>query len=803
MSALNTFLFEEIATGPLVNKDSLIYPTKKHKNASGAYVRIAYRKGRYGQTEGRVLGDINGHIPACPYHMPRNIKRYNEPHLHISKKVLGDIIEAKDINNLIDKIRLFQYAWEAEANNIYGYNAVTGYPNAKVDISKLTYIESDGAPQPAFNIHDSKISGTIQNQIPKVANIFSCGGSSLASVVSQLNTAVANKTKTFTSFGTVLHHGFPEFMDDLNSYDNHTLIHAGHSPIVGVKAIQYMEAGKVSPNFKLQYLSGDKVADGGTENGHVKGKDNQDMIFNYNTAYVISYLQDNQPNTQPKYYGFILYYLGNDIVNNLPETEIVTETVITPATYGISSFGTQAKKLFGTDLKIDTTKSIIPAVTTQAIAFDVAKSLSNIQITDTNESYVADAPGDTFWAQMVPMEQYQSYHSYKARVDAVKAQFNALPNKVVKIPAQKIADGKCWRQLTNGSWVEQDAIYILHYLEATNKVKDVSYHDYGDNTVTDYTYAAGFNIYAAKWSPNTGKVQWNDAEPFKTFRSIPYTGSLPNWFGAINCYDFDDAFFNDPIGFMIPKTFTGSNNPDNSSSGFPYFLNNFVAFKESIYSEDGTTIRYTHFNELGVASETYDNPIIASWSSVGQIRYFYTVGQSCSDGSAPVNGQCSITTTTVVTIANTIDTTAANIMTLTEKDITYKKGIYFVGEKSYPQIKTADFKNIKNVLSKFITNIITLSQSQINNGTSDSETYQELSTFLSNQAASSGTYDPEDPDTSFEGYDIRQNSLIKLNFYNILVDAYKLIINGCICNADCACNLVCACNTNCGCNYDD
>ena len=462
MSALNTFLFEEIAKGPLVNKDSIKYPTKKHKNASGAYVRIAYRKGRYGQTEGRVLGDIKGHIPACPYHMPRNIKRFNEPHLHISKKVLGDIIEAKDINNLIDKIRLFKYAWEAEANNIYGYNAVTGYPNAKVDISKLTYIESAGAPQPAFNIHDSKISGTIQNQIPTVANIFSCGGSSLASVVSQLNTAVANKTKTFTSFGTVLHHGFPEFMDDLNSYDNHTLIHAGHSPIVGVKAIQYMEAGKVSPNFKLQYLSGDKVADGGTENGHVKGKDNQDMIFNYNTAYVISYLQDNQPNTQPKYYGFILYYLGNNIVNNLPETEIVTE-----------------------------------------------------------------------------------------------------------------------------------------------------------------------------------------------------------------------------------------------------------------------------------------------------------------------------------------------------KDITYKKGIYFVGEKSYPQIKTADFKNIKNVLSKFITNIITLSQSQINNGTSDSETYQELSTFLSNQAAGSGTYDPEDPDTSFEGYDIRQNGLIKLNFYNILVDAYKLIINGCICNTDCACNLVCACNTNCGCNYDD
>lgn len=795
MSALNTFLFEEVATGPLVNKDSIKYPTKKHKNASGAYKQIAYRKGRYGQTEGNILGDVNGHIPACPYHMPRNSKRFDEPHLHIAKKAVGDIIEAKDINNLIDKIRLFQYAWEAEANNVYNYNAVTGYPNAKVDISKLTYIEAESAPQPTFTIHDSKLSGTIQNQIPKVANIFSCSGSSIASVVSQLNTAITNKTKTFVSFGTVLYHGFPEFMDDLNNSDVHTLIHAGHAPIVGVKAIQYMEGGKVSPNFKLQYLSGIY------EGSHVKGKDNNDMIFNYDTAYVISYLPDNQPNTQPKYYGFILYYLGNDIVNNLPETEIVTETVVSPAIYGISSFGTQAKELFGTDLKIDTTKLIIPATTTQPINYDVAKTLSNINITDTTESYAADAPGDKFWAQMIPKTWMDSYYAYKAKVDAVKAKFNALPNKVIKIPAQKVADGKCWRQLTNGTWVEQDAIYILHYLEATVEKKDAVVNDSGESSSIDYTYVAGFNIYAAKWSPTTKKVQWNDAIPFKTFKLIPSPAGLPIWMGSTNFYDFDDAFFNDPIGFMIPKAFTGVTTADSSPSGFPFFIDNFVAFEESTYSEDGTSIKYTHFNELGVSAVTYDNPFITSWSSVGQVRHFYTVGQSCSDGSTPVNGQCTVTTTTVVTIANTIDTTASNIMTITEKDITYKKGIYFVGEKSYPQIKTADFKNIKNVLSKFLTNIITLSQSQINNGTSDSETYQELSTFLSNQAASSGTYDPEDPDTSFEGYDIRKDGLIKLNFYNILVDAYKLIINGCICNTDCACNLVCACNTNCGCNY--
>ena len=798
MSTLNTFLFEEIAAGPLVNRDSVRYPTKKHKNASGAYVRIAYRKGRVGQTEGRVFGDIKGHIPACPYHMPRNSRRFNEPHLHIAKKTIGDIIEAKDINNLIDKIRLFQYAWEAEANNIYNYDAISGYPNAKVDISRLTYIEAESAPQPTFTIHDTKKSGTIQNHIPKIANFFSCTGPSLISTVTKINNAIANKTKTFTSFGTVLHHGFPEELDDLNSYDNHTLIHAGHSPIVGVKAIQIMENGIVSPNFKLQYLSGIY------EGSNIKGKDNQDMVFKYNTAYVISYLPNNQPDTSPIFYGFILYYLGTDAINNLPETEILTETITTPASLGISSFGTQAKELFGTDLKIDTTKPIIPAATTQPINYDVAKTINNIQITDATESYAVDSLGDRFWTQMVPKVAYENYPTYKAKVDAVKAKFNALPNRVIKIPAQKVADGKCWRQLSNGTWVEQDAIYILHYLEATAEKKDLDFYDYGDTSTTEYTYEAGFNIYAAKWSPSTGKVQWNDAAPFKTFRLIPDPVDLPPLMNSMNFYEFDDAFFNDPIGFMIPKAFTGMTTADSSPSGFPFFIDNFVTIEESFYSgEDGTSIKYTHFNELGVGAVTYDNPFVTSWSTVGQVRYFYTVGQSCSDGSTPVNGQCTITTTTVVTIANTIDTTAANIMTLTEKDITYKKDIYFIGEKNYPQIKTADFKNIKNVLNKFITNIIAFSQSPINNGVPDSETYQELSTFLSNQAAGSGDYDPDNPDTSFEGYDIRQNGLIKLNFYNILVDAYKLIINGCICNADCACNLVCACNINCGCNYDD
>lgn len=801
MSSLNTFLFEEVLVGPMVNKDSLIYPvkgpgnTKGHKNAEGGYKQIVYRKGRYGQTVGNILGDNLIGTPACPYHMPRNIKRFDEPHLHVAKKNIGDVIQASDINNLIDKIKLFQYAWEAEANNVYSYGGVNGYINAKVDISKLSYIESSGSNQPAYTLHDSKISGATDNYLPKIANFFCCDGVSQQNVVNKLNAAAANKTKTFVSFNNILPYGFPEYLDSMNSTDTHTMIHGGHANIIGIKAIQYMDGTSVSPNFKLQYVDG-------AVTGHVKGKDSNDMVFNYNTPYVISWLEDNQPSTLPKYFGFILYYLGNDIVDNLPDSELVTETITSSATTGINSFGTMASALSGTELDIDRTKTIIAAGTTAAINYDFAATINNIQLHDPEISY-GNTPGDTFWALWLPRSFTEGYGQYLTRVNAVKAQLLALPNRVVKIPAQKVVGNKCYRQATNGTWIEQDAIYIFEAMEITTKQTD-AYEDSEGGFVL--TYARGFNIHAGKWDPTSRTVTYNHAAPFGTFKTKPLpaviaNSSLASLWSNKPFYDYDDTMFNDLIAWMIPKTFTSSDNPS-SAFGFPWFKDNFVMYSTTVHSEDGDTDYFTYFKENGVGATDFENTFIPSRSTTGQANYFYTVGTACPDGSAPVNGVCTYTSTRLVTYANIIDTTTSpNLLKINESDITYKKGIYFVGEGTYPEIKTADFKNIKNVLNKYITNILTLSQTQINNGTSDSATFQELDTFLSTQMASADPYDADDPDTSFEGYQIASKGIIKLNFYNILVDAYKLIINGCICNSDCACNLVCACNTNCGCNY--
>ena len=79
---MNTFYFQAI--GQQVTNTSYkgkgLY-TGKLKNASGWKKQHIYQIGRDGQTLGKQNddGDIKPHIPICPYHMPTNYNRYNDP----------------------------------------------------------------------------------------------------------------------------------------------------------------------------------------------------------------------------------------------------------------------------------------------------------------------------------------------------------------------------------------------------------------------------------------------------------------------------------------------------------------------------------------------------------------------------------------------------------------------------------------------------------------------------------------------------------------------------------------------------
>lgn len=114
----------------------------------------------------------------------------------------------------------------------------------------------------------------------------------------------------------------------------------------------------------------------------------------------------------------------------------------------------------------------------------------------------------------------------------------------------------------------------------------------------------------------------------------------------------------------------------------------------------------------------------------------------------------------------------------------------------YPIIKQVEWNKLRNTLRTYCDKVINLDLATLdvdNTGVSD---------FLAAQVGNgSTTTDLNDPDTAFDNYQAETKALVKVNFYNVLVEAYRVLVNSCLCNSDCSCNSNCLCNTNCGCNY--
>ena len=114
---MNTLLFQTIPNQTTVTTGTGGKYVGRPHNAGGWHYRHIYQVGRDGQTVGNPAGNWTPY-PICPYHMPTNYNRYNDPSLHVPYKKVKDLIELKDINRLIERITLFTHLWNAEANDI-------------------------------------------------------------------------------------------------------------------------------------------------------------------------------------------------------------------------------------------------------------------------------------------------------------------------------------------------------------------------------------------------------------------------------------------------------------------------------------------------------------------------------------------------------------------------------------------------------------------------------------------------------------------------------------------------------------
>lgn len=135
---------------------------------------------------------------------------------------------------------------------------------------------------------------------------------------------------------------------------------------------------------------------------------------------------------------------------------------------------------------------------------------------------------------------------------------------------------------------------------------------------------------------------------------------------------------------------------------------------------------------------------------------------------------------------------------INEYDWTYRVTHDKNYKAKYPIIKQVEWNKLRNTLRTYCDKVINLDLATLdvdNTGVSD---------FLAAQVGNgSTTTDLDDPDTAFDNYQAETKALVKVNFYNVLVEAYRVLVNSCLCNSDCSCNSNCLCNTNCGCNYDD
>ena len=742
-----TLLFENIPRGESVFNINTIGNTPgRPRNAYGASRVALQQLGRYGQTSGSPFGDRYPGTPICPYHMPRNLDRFNEPRLTLNKKNVGDVIQAKDINNLIDRIKLFEYVWEAEANNIYSYAGVSGTNRLAVSSIKLNkIINNTNGNHNNFTIVNPRIDGDpnsfVYVTIPKTPQFYSVDGLTEAEVEAKLINAMGSQIKTGTEFNNPCKHGFPEYLDDVflpNSTDTvdkkYSILNGGFASLQGVKFIQ--ESQNDQKYFNLLYTSGNN------KDTFVTGTNGIKLRFKYNEPYIISYREDNQPTTKEKFIGFILYFLSVNIDNT---TRIKTETVIT-YTDPIESIKNYAKTISGF-----TTGALTPINYTREINYNLKPTLTEVPST----SYL--------WSNVDSKLEFMAW-------------FNTLTDTTITIPKQRVYGG-AYEYWDGSNWIPIDGIFSITAITPHMK----TYEEYITTTppppapqvpvTTKYIRKVyGFTMDTAMHKPLETEVKVNWDINNDTFIYNPD-----------NSIEFNQDFFTS--GKTLMKLILSKD----------YFQHNggldFIIQPEDnligIYNESSTSMEY--YNSNGASSN--------------QITYRYNIGMDCPTGSVEENGSCKITNTITTSIIGSLVGETDDTYTIREDDITFRNNPYHLGTGKFPLIKPEDYTNIQSVLKKYLNNILNIASTGINNGSSDVITKNLINDFLNTEEAWGTAFDKNNPDTSFVGFRAQTGGLIKVEFYNILVEAYKLIINSCLCNADCACNVNCICNVNCGCNY--
>ena len=716
---VQTLKFEDINPTGTYNGETVAWWGGNHKNASGWQKNYIFSKGRYGQEENDQRGDAIDQLPICPYHMPKNPSRFDEPSLFIAKKNPGDIIKARDINEVINRIRMLMYVWNAEIKDVYNYGGYDKAISPRYELlDTLEYIKSENAQELTDRTHDSRKSGARDNLKYLKRYYFMAESESLRDLETILNAQKANPTNFDTTDNNECSFRLPHTIDtNLIGAD---MINTGFHELYNGKFVQeYGSYGLPHPEkFHIYFPN---------EGTYLMEKDTTNVkFFEIGNNYFFSYRKTSDIDCPVTYLGFTSYFQPMESVSETTTTTTTTTTTVAGKMNII-------KKHIPTNLNY-LQPDLSPAGTSDATIID---------------SYIYEMTG--------------------------LATGHLSPRKSIIQPAYKIEDDKIYRKYPSESiWKEVLYMYIMNninYGPKTSYTKSSPNPVVGQPPIVTTYYIQQVYIGVSRYrlfnaGPSSSLEVQSSMEEFTILNG-----------NSASTYAYTPEFVSD-VGFT---TMCDTNSdPDGwTPESDTKFIG--VKFKRVIHITD----------------TTYEDNTL-SLAAYGNI---YEIGWLCADGSsADVNNQCTLTTVNNINESSNI-TVANGVATITDRDIYPVESNIYYGIGKFPIIKGSHFKLMRNHLAELIDAVIDISSSSVGFTAADASTKAILKAFLNAQAPKTSDFDKDNPDVTFVGYQANTSAIIKYEFYNTLVDAYKLLINGCICNSDCYCNVNCVCNSNCGCNY--
>lgn len=308
--------FEQIAIRALESNSNGTISTGSHRNN---------HTGNGSRNVGRD-GQINGApYPACPYHMPINNSRFNDPRLFLPNKNVGDIIRADDLNDLINRIKLMLYSWNAEQNDVRGYGIHSKIRPTLINLQPNNIVRSEPSKfagteaQPSISIMDAT-GGYVDVVEPVKYGFYMCRGSDKTDVINKLNNAKNNRNATpYNSFkdhliGDVLPFDFPVNIKNRFSSD----CHAGISDLTIIRADNYTST-ELQDGYAL-YLP--------ETNEYVTDSNGLKVIFHFETPCLWSH-RTPEPEGLQRFTGIISLRIDKPLWSKQAQTDAIGEGDIT------------------------------------------------------------------------------------------------------------------------------------------------------------------------------------------------------------------------------------------------------------------------------------------------------------------------------------------------------------------------------------------------------------------------------------------------------------------------------------------